>query len=150
MAETDVLFETKNYFSLGNYQAAINEGSTVTPRNEREKVDRDVCVYRSYIAQGNFKIVLDEIGDAAPTALQAVKLLATYLSSESNKDIAMVTLKQWMADGVAANNSTLQVIAGIIYLCEQNYEEAMKCLHQSNSVEGYVEHVCVASNNELQ
>jgi len=136
MADQDLLFETKNYFSLGNYQAAINEGTTVTPRTERDKVDRDVYVYRSYVAQGNYKIVLDEIGDAAPTALQAVKLLATYLSAESNKDIALVTLKQWMADGVAANNSTLQVIAGIIYLSEQNYEEAMKCLHHSNSVEG--------------
>lgn len=135
MGDTDSLFELRNYFMLGNYQAAINEGNNVTTRNERERTEKDVYVYRSYIAQGNYKIVLDEIDDNATAALQAVKLLATYLSSDTNKDIALVTLKQWMADSVAANN-TLQLIAAIIYSHEYNYEEAMKCLHQSNSVEG--------------
>lgn len=132
----DGLFELKNYFMLGNYQAAINEGNNAVMHNERERTEKDVYVYRSYIAQGNYKIVLDEIDDNAPAALQSVKLLATYLSSDTNKDIALVTLKQWMADSVAANNATLQLIAAIIYSHEYNYEEAMKCLHQSNSVEG--------------
>jgi len=131
----DILFELRNYFLLGNYQAAINEGNHVNPRSDKDKLERDTYVYRSYIAQGNYRIVLDEVGDSAPPALQAVKLLATYLSSEDNKEIALVTVKQWLADGVAANNAILQVIAGIIYYHEQNYEEAMKVLHQSDSLE---------------
>jgi len=135
MAE-DPLFEVRNYFLLGNYQAAINEGNNLNPRNERDRLEKDSYVYRSYIAQGNYKIVLDEVGDSAPVPLQAVKLLANYLSSDNNKDISLVTLKQWMSDGVAAGNPTLQLIAGIIYFHEQNFEEAMKCLHQSNSLEG--------------
>jgi coatomer protein complex subunit epsilon len=133
---SDILFELRNYFLLGNYQGAINEGNNITPRNERERTDRDIYVYRSYIAQGNYQIVLDEIDDSAPAALQAVKLLATYLSSENNRDIALVTMKQWMSDGIAAGNHILQLVAGTIYYHEQNYEEALKCLHQSNSLEG--------------
>lgn len=35
-------------------------------------------VYRSYIELGQYDVVQSEIGDSAPTALQAVKLLATY------------------------------------------------------------------------
>jgi len=136
MADSDVLFDVRNYFLLGNYQAAINEGNNVNVRSDRERLEKDTYVYRSYIAQGNYKIVLEEIEDSAAAPLQAVKLLATYLSSENNKDIALVTVKQWMADGVAANNHMLQLVAGTIYFHEQNYEEAMKCLHQSNTVEG--------------
>jgi coatomer protein complex subunit epsilon len=134
MAE-DTLFELKNYFLLGNFQAAINEGNNIKPRNERERTEKDVYVYRSYIAQGDYKTVLDEISDSAPTALRSVKLLATYLMSESNKEIALVTLRQWLSDTVAANDTTLQLIAAIIYSHEENFNEAMKCLHQSNSIE---------------
>jgi len=136
MADSDILFDVKNYFFLGNYQAAINEGNSVRTPSERDRIEKDTYVYRSYIAQGNYKIVLDEIADNADVSLQAVKLLATYSVNENNKDIALVTLKQWLSDGVVANNTTLQLIAGIIYFREQNYEEAMKCLHQLSSLEG--------------
>jgi len=136
MADSDVLFELRNYFVLGNYQAAINEGNNTHPRNEKDKLEKDSYVYRSYIAQGNYKIVLDEIQNSAPPALQAIRLLATYLSSDNNKDVALVTIKQWLADGLATNNQIFQLVAGIIYFHEQNFEEAMKCLHQTNSVEG--------------
>jgi len=140
MADTDILFDVRNNFLLGNYQGCINEANNVHARNERDRIERDVYVYRSYIALGNFQIVLDEVeaeGKASShPSLQAVKLLATYLSSESNKDIALVTVREWMADGEAAGNQHLQLVAGSIYMHEQLYEDALKCLHQTNSLEG--------------
>jgi len=134
------LFDLKNNFFLGNYQGAINEGQAIqTSRlKDNERVERDTYVYRSYIAQGKYQIVLDEIKDSpsTPTPLQAVKLLAVYLAKEDRRDIALTTLKEWMADGVTANNPTLQVIAATVYFHEGNYETAMRCVHQSNSLEG--------------
>jgi len=97
---------------------------------------RDVYIYRSYIVQKNYKFVLAEIKDNAPTPLQAVKLLATYLSSPDNKEISLVTLKEWMSDGAVASNPVLQVVAATIYYDQENYEEAMRCVYQSNSLEG--------------
>lgn len=136
MADADILFDVRNNFLLGNYQGCINEANNVNARSDRDKLERDVYVYRSYIALSNFQIVMDEVMASAHASLQAVKLLATYLSSESNKDIAMVTVKEWMADGTSANNSHLQLVAGSIYIHEQLYEEAMKALHQTDSLEG--------------
>ena len=138
MADADVLFDVRTNFLLGNYQGAINEANNVNARSEKDRLERDVYVYRSYIALSNYQLVLDEVASNAHASLQAVKLLATYLSAESNKDIAMVTVKEWMADGVAASNQHLQIVAGTIYIHEQLYEDAMRCLHQSNSLEGYV------------
>jgi len=132
------LFELKNFFVLGNYQAAINEGNSIAASHlkESEKVERDVYIYRSYIAQGKYQIVLGEIKESAPTPLQAVRLLASYLLKEDNREISLVTLKEWMNDGVSANNPTLQLIAGQIYYNEGNYEEAMRCVYQANTLEG--------------
>jgi len=131
----DPLFELKNYFTIGNYQAAINEGN-ITNLSENDKIQRDVYIYRSYIAQKNHKFVLAEISASANASLQAVKLLATYLASEENKEIALVTLKEWLTDGSSVNNPVLQVVAATIYYHEENYEEAMRCVYQSNSLEG--------------
>lgn len=43
-----------------------------------------VClqVYRSYIALGQYDVVQSEINDKAPTALQAVKALSTYMQNK--------------------------------------------------------------------
>jgi len=135
---TDQLFEVRNFFILGNYQAAINEATSLSSEdlNESECIERDVYVYRSYIGQGNFDLVLNEVKLSAPTPLQVVKLLATFLRNVDNRDIALVTLKEWLNDGVAATNPILQVIAGLIYFEMGNLEEAMRCVYQGTSLEG--------------
>lgn len=137
MADADLLFDVRTNFLLGNFQGAINEANNVNARSDKDRLERDVYVYRSYIALANYQLVLDEVpANNAHPSLQAVKLLATYLSQENNKDIALVTVKEWMSDGVSAGNQHLQLVAGTIYIHEQLYEDAMRCLHQSNSLEG--------------
>ena len=68
------LFELINFFVLGNYQGAINEGVSFGSGQLREGdlVLRDFYVYRSYIAQGNYGLVISEIKDNAPATLQVI------------------------------------------------------------------------------
>mmetsp|Transcript_17625 Transcript_17625/g.30356 ORF Transcript_17625/g.30356 Transcript_17625/m.30356 type:complete len:296 (-) Transcript_17625:77-964(-) len=131
----DELFSLRNNFYLGSYQLAINEGGNIHPKNESLRIERDCFVYRSYIALENYKVVLDEIRDNAPTALQSVRLLATYLSSDENKEIALITLKEWLSDSISQNNPTLQIIAAIIYCHERTYEEALRAIHNATTLE---------------
>lgn len=135
MGDADVLFDVRNQFLLGNYQGCINEATNVHPRSDKDKVERDTYMYRSYIAQGNYQMVQDEVQATAAPSLQAIKLMATYMSDASNKELAMVTLKQWLSDGDSATNPHLLLVAGSIYLHEQLMEDAMRVLHQSNSLE---------------
>ena len=81
-------------------QLAIKEGSTLRIRAESTKIERDVFVYRSYIAVGNYSVVLDEIKDSrtTPVDLQAVKLLAIYLSNPDARETAVVTAHQLLED----------------------------------------------------
>ncbi|KAJ8642768.1 hypothetical protein MRB53_004516 [Persea americana] len=81
----DLLFGLRNNFYLGAYQAAINN-SDVPNLSQEDAIERDSLVYRSYIALRSYQLVINEIDSSAPTPLQAVKLLAIYLSGPENKD----------------------------------------------------------------
>jgi coatomer protein complex subunit epsilon len=80
----DHLFNLRNNFFLGAYQAAINH-SEVPNLSPDDVVERDCLVYRSYIALGSYQLVIHEIDASAATPLQAVKLLALFLSAPEAK-----------------------------------------------------------------
>lgn len=84
MATPDHLFNLRNNFYLGAYQAAINS-SEVSNLSPDDIIERDTLVFRCYISLGQLQFVISEINDSAPTPLQAVKLLALYFSSPDSK-----------------------------------------------------------------
>ncbi len=81
-------------------QLAIKEGSTLRVRADATKIERDVFVYRSYIAVGNYAVVLDEIKETrtTPPDLIAVKLLATYLYNPSARETTVLAVHQLLED----------------------------------------------------
>ncbi|KAI4372094.1 hypothetical protein MLD38_010374 [Melastoma candidum] len=102
----DHLFAMRNNFHLGSYQAAINSADSLPPLSPEESL-----VFRSYIALGSYP---------------AVKLLAMYLSSPNSKESVIANLKEWLEDPAIGNNNTLKLIAGTIFMHEQDYSEALK------------------------
>ncbi|KAL1358965.1 hypothetical protein HN51_004188 [Arachis hypogaea] len=134
MAAPDHLFNLRNNFYLGAYQAAINssDGSNLSPD---DVVERDSLVHRCYIALGQLQFVISEIDQNAPTPLQAVKLLALYFSGASQKESAISSLKEWLADPAIGNNPTLRLIAGTIFLHEQDFNEALKYTNAGGTME---------------
>jgi len=92
-------------------------------------------IYRSYIALGQYDVVEDEVKEDRETALQAVKLLATFKSKPDMKDMVLMTLKEWLTDSSTGNNPTLQTVAGIVYLELGELEEAAKVLHSGTTLE---------------
>lgn len=125
MAAPDLLFSLRNNFYLGAYQAAINN-SEVPNLSPEDAIERDSLVYRSYIALGSYQLVINEIDSSAATPLQAVKLLALYLSSPDNKETTISSIRDWLGDPAIGNNPILRLIAGIIFIHEQDYNEALK------------------------
>eukprot|EP00850_Spirogloea_muscicola_P016475 SM000133S26841 [mRNA] locus=s133:397481:399500:- [translate_table: standard] len=134
MSGPDALFSLRNKFLLGAYQAAINEGN-VGGLTDAEAVEKDVLVYRSYLALGSHQLVTDEIGPSAPTALQAIKILALYLSGADGKDQALSSLQELLSDAALLNNPTLLLVAGTIYSHEQNYTEALKFTNSGSTLD---------------
>ncbi|CAM0901974.1 unnamed protein product [Alopecurus aequalis] len=127
--EPDHLLGLRNSFYVGAYQAAITGSQSVPSHalSPDEVLHRDALLYRSYIAIGSHQLVIDEIGPGAATPLQAVKLLAVYLSGGAgNKESAISKLKELLGDAALGSNPILRLVAGTIFMHEQDYAEALK------------------------
>ncbi|XP_071697968.1 coatomer subunit epsilon-1-like [Rutidosis leptorrhynchoides] len=132
----DLLFNLRNNFYLGAFQAAINN-SDIANLTEDDSIERDCLVYKSYIALGSYQLVINEVDSSAATPLQAVKLLASYLLSPDNKESAISSIREWLDDAAIGNNPILRLIAGTIFMHEQDYNEALKYTNTGGSMELY-------------
>uniref|UniRef100_A0A8C4VUL7 Coatomer subunit epsilon n=2 Tax=Gopherus evgoodei TaxID=1825980 RepID=A0A8C4VUL7_9SAUR len=133
--EADELFDVKNSFYIGAYQAAINEAQRVKPSSPEREVERDVFLYRAYIAQRKYGVVLDEIKANACPELQAVRMFAEYLSNDTQRDAIVADLDKKMAKSVDVTNTTFLLMAASIYFHDANPDAALRTLHQGESLE---------------
>jgi hypothetical protein len=67
MASPDLLFNLRNLFYLGAYQAAINN-SDVPGLDADAAAERDAIVFRSYIALGSYQVGIHPASGASPLA----------------------------------------------------------------------------------
>jgi len=64
-----------------------------------------------------------------------VKLLARYLADEGEKESVLSTLGSWLQDPACSNNTTLLLMAAVVYQAEGNLVDALKCCHSSSHLE---------------
>jgi hypothetical protein len=67
--------------------------------------------------------------------LQAIRLLATYLSNPSTKEIAILQVKEWLADITASNSKTLRIIAATLFMHDDNCKDAIKAISSLSNME---------------
>ncbi|XP_068740730.1 coatomer subunit epsilon-like isoform X2 [Montipora capricornis] len=131
--DVDELFEIRNSFFIGNCQFCINEAQKLHPSSRELAIEKDVYMYRAYTAQGKHRVVLDEVSSVSPTEVQPVRMLADYHQNPSKRDVILKSIEKKL------NSSDLNdydlLVAASIYFNEQNYESALRCLHQSESLE---------------
>jgi len=132
----DPLFDARNHFHLGHYQSAINDAMNANVSGDSVRLERDVLMYRAYIEQGNLAVVQSEINDGSPPALRAVRLLAVYKQSDdAGKQAALASLRDLLAEPSAAGDAQLSITAAALFCYDKDYKEALKCVHQAQSLE---------------
>ena len=80
-------------------------------------------------------MVLAEISSSSPMALQAVRQLALYLKDGSQREAVLAQVASWLTDMSCTNNATVLLVAGLVFLLEENYVEALKCCHSGLNLE---------------
>uniref|UniRef100_A0A5S6Q564 Coatomer subunit epsilon n=1 Tax=Trichuris muris TaxID=70415 RepID=A0A5S6Q564_TRIMR len=139
----DDLFNVKNAFYIGSYQQCITEALALRPSSKQEKLDRDVYVYRAYIAQKKFTVALEEIKleNDTPGPLVSVRMLAEYLGKPDKRDSVMDQLPSLFEK--YSSEPICLLMAAMILAHEQNFEEALRYLHHSaDSLECLAMTVC--------
>uniref|UniRef100_UPI00358F0D82 coatomer subunit epsilon isoform X1 n=1 Tax=Myxine glutinosa TaxID=7769 RepID=UPI00358F0D82 len=134
-AEVDELFDAKTAFYVGAFQQCLNEAQKAKLPSVEKQIERDVFLYRAYIAQRKYGVVLDEISSSKAPALQSVRMLAEFLATESRRDAIIAEMEKSLAIGVAVEDSTSLLMAAAIYLCDGNTDASLRTLHQSDHLE---------------
>ncbi|UYV66436.1 COPE [Cordylochernes scorpioides] len=139
-SQPDILFDIKNAYYIGNFQHCINEAQKLKAGSAEEQQERDMYMYRAYIAQKKYRVVLDEVDrrHASPDML-AIRMLADYLASGSDinkKDQVVNQLGELLAS-VDLPSPILLLMAGYIYNLQQDLAQALRILQNADSLECY-------------
>ncbi|XP_023336675.1 coatomer subunit epsilon [Eurytemora carolleeae] len=135
METGDELIDIKNSFFTGNYQVCVNECQKHKLQDSSLAVEKDIFMYRSYIALKKYRVVLDEISSSSPDLIQPLKTLATFLANPERRESMVVDLDNMMSGNLDVNNYVLLLVAGTIYLHAGQPESALKILHSSEHIE---------------
>lgn len=133
--QVDELFDIKNAFFTGNYQTCVNECQKLKLTDSELAADRDVFMYRAFLALKKFRVVLEEVGPGSKPLLAPLALLAQFLSNPARRDEIVSKVDDLMAGDVDVSNYVQLVVAGTIYLGADQPESALKALHPSDHLE---------------
>ncbi|CAO3612745.1 unnamed protein product [Mucor hiemalis] len=124
MDEESILFGIRNLFTIGNYQTVMNE---VSSRNglftPEAKLEAQTYLYRSYVAQGKYNLVINDIGaNNSEASLKAIQLLASFLSDKQKNantvDEYVVKANALFEEGSNRINAVVQVVIATILKLE--------------------------------
>ncbi|CAK9299199.1 unnamed protein product [Gordionus sp. m RMFG-2023] len=129
--DIDELFDVKNAYYIGNYQNCINESSKLRNISAENQIIKDVFVYRSYIAQKKYKLVIDEINEKSDQQFYILKLLAQYLNDPSSRE----NIKHEIENYANPTLCLYKIVAASIFIQEKELEIAFDILYDSNDLE---------------
>lgn len=91
-------------------------------------------MYRSYLATNRFRVVLDEVSASSAGDLLPVRLFADYLLNKS-KFTDLIEIFEKKLQGDDELHVSWSVIASIMYIHENQFEEALRILNGTNDLE---------------
>ena len=56
-------------------------------------------------------------------------------SDRTDAETALAAVSDWMADTASSQNAVVALVAGLVFVAEENYIDALKACHQGRSLE---------------
>lgn len=84
-------------------------------------------MWRAYIAQGKYSVVLDGITNDGAPVLQAIKKVAEYFSQPSNRNVIVKWFEEHSTASIDNEDAAIwSILAGTVYYNAGMYEETLK------------------------
>eukprot|EP01134_Creolimax_fragrantissima_P003739 CFRG3739T1 len=131
----DELFDVKNSFYLGHYQQTIQVAQEFKGKTPDAETEAKMFMYRAYIAQAKFNVVLNEINPSSTASLRAVRLYAQFKQKPSPTNPAVVQMEALLEDPILGISPTTLHFAGMMYADIGSVETAMEVVARGNSLE---------------
>eukprot|EP00088_Acartia_fossae_P013563 TRINITY_DN1715_c0_g1_i1.p1 TRINITY_DN1715_c0_g1~~TRINITY_DN1715_c0_g1_i1.p1 ORF type:complete len:298 (-),score=88.51 TRINITY_DN1715_c0_g1_i1:285-1178(-) len=131
----DELFDVRNAYFTGNYQTCINEAQKIKVTEPALALEKDVLMYRSYLALRKYRVIMDDIKPSSPELLHPLRQLAQFLTNPGQRDAIVADLDTKMSGSFDPANYVLLIVAATIYLHVNQPESALKVLHSSDHLE---------------
>lgn len=131
--EVDPLFDIRTAFYIGNYQQCINESQKLKVQGD-VKTEKDIIMYRAFLAQKKYSVILSEISVSDPK-LGSIHMFAEYLSNQNARERILKDLDVSLSKNIDPSNSIFLLMAASILTNEGNQDGALKVLHSSDSLE---------------
>jgi len=124
-----LLIDISNAFYTGNYQQCISLAEKI----KKPSLEKDIFMHRSYLATNRYRVVLDEVSPSSGD-LVAVRIFADYLLNKNKfSDLIEIFEKKLQSDDEL--HVIWRVIASIMYIHENQFEEALRILNGTNELE---------------
>jgi len=97
-------------------------------------------MYRSYLALGQYDVVISEVTDSSAFSLRGVKALARVYSGAADKAEGIAQLQEWLnADSAGTSIKSLQLMLSVLHAQDggsgANLSEAVKAVHAQGNLE---------------
>ena len=124
MSGEDFLYNLRNNFYIGNYQAAINEADSI-----QDSEEKSLFVYRCYIGLGNYELVQDEIQNDSSPSLLALKYFAMYLQDRSSYESILEKL------GNLSQTELTAIVTSLVHYYENRIDEGLRAVASLTTIE---------------
>ena len=101
-------------------------------------LEKDIFMYRSYIASHRYRVVLDEISNNETSDLLACRMLADYFQDRSKFDYLITVIEKKLSlveDSDEEVHEIWTIVASTMYINEGLYEAALKILKDVKTLE---------------
>ncbi|XP_042903284.1 coatomer subunit epsilon isoform X3 [Parasteatoda tepidariorum] len=92
-------------------------------------------MYRAYIAQHKYGVVINDIMPSSQQELQCIQLLASYMSGDADKKKSVVDKLEKKLQSINPEDKFLPLVGGLVYYLEENYDAVLRLLHKSDNLE---------------
>ncbi|XP_042903283.1 coatomer subunit epsilon isoform X2 [Parasteatoda tepidariorum] len=115
-----------------NFECIVQKRMFNNPAHQLEK---DIFMYRAYIAQHKYGVVINDIMPSSQQELQCIQLLASYMSGDADKKKSVVDKLEKKLQSINPEDKFLPLVGGLVYYLEENYDAVLRLLHKSDNLE---------------